>query len=234
MPKKDGSLNMKKVKISDLISADYNPRKNNQFMKEALESSIEKFGYVLPIIVNKKTGIVVGWNQRLKVLREQWYTEVDVVEVELSEEDEVELSEEDEVELNIALNNVDYGFDKPQLLNLLKKIMKWDDDDYEKIKRMGMTETAYEKLKTATGQKEIAEFEVAREMFEHHDYIMFQFDNRIDRQNLIDRLKLPRVSEFGESSKSKKVWMWRALSGKILLRMIDALWQEKMKEILWR
>jgi len=84
-------------KISDLKAAKYNPRRISPEAMKGLEKSIEKWGCVEPIVVNKKTGNVVGGHQRLAVLKKQGVKTVDVVEV--------NLSEKEEKALNISLNN---------------------------------------------------------------------------------------------------------------------------------
>lgn len=66
--------------IADLKPAEYNPRKSLQPGDpeyESLKRSIETFGYVDPIIVNKD-GTVIGGHQRLSVLVNLGYTEADV------------------------------------------------------------------------------------------------------------------------------------------------------------
>lgn len=74
--------------VSDLHPADYNPRKDlapGDKQYDKLARSIETFGYVEPIVWNRTTGNIVGGHQRLKVLVEQGYKTVEVVEVELNE-----------------------------------------------------------------------------------------------------------------------------------------------------
>lgn len=93
-------------KISDLKFAPYNPRKIDTFTAERLKTSIQKFGVVDPLIVNKKTKHVVGGNQRLKVLKEMGVEEVPTVFV--------DLSLDAEKALNLALNKIsgDWDYDK--------------------------------------------------------------------------------------------------------------------------
>lgn len=68
-------MEIRKVPISLLNAAPYNPRKDLQpgdpeYQKIA--RSIEKYGCVEPIIWNEKTGNVIGGHQRLKVLGQNW------------------------------------------------------------------------------------------------------------------------------------------------------------------
>ena len=74
-------MEIRKVPISLLNAAPYNPRKDLQpgdpeYQKIA--RSIEKYGCVEPIIWNEKTGNVIGGHQRLKVLAATGAVEVDV------------------------------------------------------------------------------------------------------------------------------------------------------------
>lgn len=90
-------MQIEKMKLADLNPAPYNPRKISPENLAALKQSITKFGLVEPLIVNKRTGNLVGGHQRLKVLQEQGATETDVVVV--------DLPEIEEKALNVALNS---------------------------------------------------------------------------------------------------------------------------------
>ena len=64
-------MKFEKKDITELIPAEYNPRKDlkpGDEEYEKLRKSLEQFGYVEPIIWNSRTGHVVGGHQRLKVL----------------------------------------------------------------------------------------------------------------------------------------------------------------------
>jgi len=86
---------------------------------EKLEKSIQKFGYVDPIIYNKRTGHVVGGNQRLAVLKKLNYQEVDVVEV--------DLSLEEEKTLNLALNKIAGTWEFDKLTDILEELQSFDE-----------------------------------------------------------------------------------------------------------
>ena len=114
---------IEKKKVAELLPAEYNPRKDlkpGDAEYEKLKRSIEQFGYVEPVIWNKTTGKVVGGHQRLKVLMDMGYTEVDCVVV--------ELSEEKEKALNIALNKISGEWDKDKLALLITDLQAADFD----------------------------------------------------------------------------------------------------------
>ena len=106
-----------KIPVEKLLPAKYNPRKDLQPGDpefEKLKRSVEEFGYVEPIIWNKRTGVVVGGHQRLKVLQHLGYTEVDCVVL--------DIDEQKEKALNVALNKISGDWDIPLLTSLLKDL----------------------------------------------------------------------------------------------------------------
>lgn len=117
-------MNIIKRHIDDLVPAEYNPRvdlKPGDKEYDKLKRSIEEFGYVEPIIYNKRNNTVVGGHQRLKVLKDLGYTDIDVVEV--------DLNENDEKALNIALNKVSGDWDNEKLEELLNELNNEADFD---------------------------------------------------------------------------------------------------------
>jgi ParB-like chromosome segregation protein Spo0J len=107
-------MEIKKIKVSELILAEYNPRKMPPKELKKLKASIERFGYVDPIIWNKRTKRVVGGNQRLRVLKELGVPEVEVVVV--------DLDEKEEKQLNLALNRISGEWDEQALKAMLESL----------------------------------------------------------------------------------------------------------------
>lgn len=115
-------LNIEKRIVADLKPAEYNPRKaltpdDAEYQK--IKRSIETFGYVDPIIVNKD-GTIIGGHQRYTVLKDLGYTEVEV--------NVLDLSKDDEKALNIALNKISGEWDNLKLKDLLVEL---DLGDYD-------------------------------------------------------------------------------------------------------
>lgn len=105
-----------------LIPATYNPRKDlkpGDKEYEKIKNSINEFGYVEPIIVNKDMTII-GGHQRLKVLKHLGYTEVDCVVV--------EVDKTKEKALNVALNKVTGSWNEALLAELIKDLQEVDFD----------------------------------------------------------------------------------------------------------
>ncbi len=110
-------MEIQKIKVELLNPAEYNPRKDlkpGDKEYEKLKRSILEFGYVEPVIWNKRTGNVVGGHQRLKVLMDYGYTEIDCVIV--------DLDEQHEKALNIALNKIQGEWDGTKLAALVAEL----------------------------------------------------------------------------------------------------------------
>ncbi len=114
---------MEKIKIDKLNPAEYNPRKDlkpGDSEYEKLKQSIQTFGYVEPVLWNKRTGNIIGGHQRYKVLVELGQTEIDCVVV--------DMDLENEKALNIALNQVSGDWDNDKLILLISDLQGSDFD----------------------------------------------------------------------------------------------------------
>lgn len=138
-------MNIQKIKIDKLIPATYNPRKDlkpndPEYIK--IKNSIENFGYVSPLIINNDM-TVIGGHQRLKVLKELGFTELECIVV--------DLDKTNEKALNIALNKIQGDWDEEKLEALLQELKLEDFDtnltgfDFDEVDEM---------LKDVNGSKE--------------------------------------------------------------------------------
>ena len=101
-------LKIKKIKISDLKFAEYNPRTSTKKQEKALSESLAKFGCVEPIIVNEnpnRYNVIIGGHFRVRELKKLGYKDVDCVVVNLPYEDEKELN------IRLNANTGDWDFD---------------------------------------------------------------------------------------------------------------------------
>jgi len=107
---------IKRIEIDLLNLSKYNPRKDlkpEDIEYQKIKRSIEEFGYIDPIIVNKDM-TVIGGNQRLKVLKELDYKKVSCVVL--------DLNKIKEKALNISLNKIEGEWDLTKLKDLLLEI----------------------------------------------------------------------------------------------------------------
>lgn len=109
-------MQLVKVNLKKLKQAKYNPRKKlkpSDKEYQQLKKSIENLGYSEPIIVNKDY-TVIGGHQRLNVLKDLGYTEIDVIQL--------DLSKDKEKALNLALNKITGKWDDDLLDELLSDL----------------------------------------------------------------------------------------------------------------
>ncbi len=113
-------MEFKKLKIDTLVPAEYNPRKklkpgDSEF--EKIKNSINEFGYVDPVIVNKDL-TVIGGHQRISVLKTLGFNEIDCVII--------DIDKTKEKALNIALNKISGEWNKELLADLIKDLQLLD------------------------------------------------------------------------------------------------------------
>lgn len=105
--------------LNTLSPAPWNPREISDAAMGALTESMSRFGLVQPIILNERTGHVVGGHQRLKVLEGRGVAETDVVLI--------DVSKSEERALGVALNNPHAQGDFTEALGELLAGIRLDD-----------------------------------------------------------------------------------------------------------
>lgn len=108
------------MKVEDLVDAkaEYNPRRISRHDFEALCASIRRFGFVEPVVLNTRTGNLVGGHQRVDAAAA---IELDSIPVRC-----VDLDEREERALNIALNRISGDWDWECLAGVVREL---DDDE---------------------------------------------------------------------------------------------------------
>lgn len=142
-------MNLRKIKIADLVPASYNPRKalkpgDKEY--EKIKRSIEEFGYCEPIIINSDMTII-GGHQRVTVLKDLGYTEIDCIVI--------DIDKTKERALNIALNKITGEWNKELLADLIAELQ---DSDFD-VTFTGFDPPEIEQLMNSVHDKEIVEDE---------------------------------------------------------------------------
>jgi hypothetical protein len=119
-------MNFKRLPISALNAAPYNPRiplKPGDVAWQKLERSLDEFDLVQPIVWNERTGHVVAGHQRLTILKHRGQEAIDCVVV--------DLPLEKEKALNVTLNNSSVGsdWDAGKLVELVAELQDLPDFD---------------------------------------------------------------------------------------------------------
>lgn len=120
VPKGIKQHTIERIALDQMKPAPYNPRTITPKNKEALRTSMRRFGNLQPVVWNRRTGNIVGGHQRYDLHREAGDAATDAVVV--------DVSSSEERAMNIALNarSVTGIFDDERLASLLEGIR--DDD----------------------------------------------------------------------------------------------------------
>ncbi|EPI5742705.1 site-specific DNA-methyltransferase [Enterococcus faecalis] len=154
-------MHIKKMKLSDLKAAEYNPRvdlKPGMQEYEKLKQSILEFGFVDPPIYNIQTGNLVGGHQRVAVARELGLfneIEVSVVNLPLNKEKA----------LNVTLNKISGQWDEEKLYVLLNEL------DDEAVSLTGFDTEEVDSLLDSFNYEEDIEKPIIEDDFQVNEFI---------------------------------------------------------------
>lgn len=212
-PQAEG-LQIVQMNPADLNPAAYNPRRLTPEAKRQIKASIEKFGMVDPIIVNKnpeRLNTVVGGHQRLRVLKDLGWPMVPCVFV--------NLSESDEKELNLRLNRNHGEWDYVMLRDL------FDTSFLTELgfnsKEMGTVESEFEQKFNAVTNAN-AEMPIVQKFNETYGVVMIQFKSELDLNWLRRVLKIRREKCY----KASRVGECFVLD----VARLQEVWQESLEE----
>lgn len=125
--------------IKTIKTAKYNPRQISDQALDSLKQSIERFGFVDPVIVNDRTGTLVGGHQRIKAAKALGLKDVPVVGV--------NLDEAEEKALNVALNKISGEWDLDLLRGVLEDVVAEGLD----ISLTGFSEDEWQAIQSGAG-----------------------------------------------------------------------------------
>lgn len=213
-------MKIEKMKVAELRGASYNPREDllpGDPRFEKLRRSIEEFGFVEPLVWNKRTGNLVGGHQRLQVLKSQKIEEVDVVVV--------DMADAQEKALNIALNKISGDWDLPKLRECLVSL----DDGATDVTLTGFDRKEFEKMIDVEGESQEDKYpEMELQPFENYDYVMIPFRNSMDWLKAVEILGLKKVAVKVKDGQDK-IGLCRVLDGAKFLEM-QAEWKCGLKK----
>lgn len=182
-----------------------NEKKHTEQQIHRIARSIRKFGFVQPLVVDGKDGLIIG-HARLLAAKRLRMEKVPVIRKEnLSEKEIDELRIMDNklnestwdiaaLKLHDTAFLIEAGFHYNELDRLFKDVNLGGEDEEETfIDDMMLHE------------------------FEKYDYIVFVFKNELDWLNALQKFKLKNIS-LSWSSKTQKVGQGRVLDGRTLLQ----------------
>ena len=193
-------MKTKEIEISKLKPAEYNPRQISKKQYNDLKDSVEKFGLVDPIILNKDM-TVIGGHQRLKVCKDLNYDKISCVVL--------DLSKEQERELNIRLNKSGGEFDMDALANYfdVEELTDWGFKHVE----LGLN---IDKI------DEEPEIEFSEYLDESHNYVVLLFDNDVDWLSAQTHFDLKSVYSKRANGKPWSKGIGRVINGASYLKKL--------------
>lgn len=197
-----------KVSISKVKENENNPRFIKDFKFRKLVDSIKQFPEMLekrPIVVDENF-ITLGGNMRLKACREAGLKEVWI--------DVAEGWTEEQKKEFVIKDNVNYGdwdydilsqdYDIDMLIDFGVNVLYFG-DDAEKIDKQ---------------EKDMIIKQMEIKFNEHHDYIVFLFDNVNDWVNAVSKLGIGK-SPVSLSPKTKKIGLGRVIPATKLIDLLN-------------
>ncbi len=198
-------MKIKEIKINKLKPAEYNPRQITKKQYNDLKMSIEKFGIVDPVVLNKDM-TVIGGHQRLKVCKDLNHDVIPCVVL--------DLSKEEERELNIRLNKSGGEFDMDALANYfdVEELTDWGFKHVELGLNIDKID-AKDNIET--------EYPFATELDISNNYIVLKFDNDIDWIQAKTLFKLQTEVARRTNGKAWSQGIGRVLNGSKAIKMIQ-------------
>lgn len=116
-----GKMEIRVIPFTQVIPMPDNPRVIDDVALKGLKASLDRFGYVEPIVWNENTGHIVGGHQRFKVLNMQGLKEAPMVVV--------KMTPTEEMAANLTLNNPEIeGEFSAGAVELLQELQGADSD----------------------------------------------------------------------------------------------------------
>lgn len=138
-----GHVEVRVVPFTEVLPMPDNPRVIDDVALGGLRASLDRFGYVEPIVWNERTGHIVGGHQRFKVLVGKGLTEAPMVVV--------DMTPDEEMAANLTLNNPEIeGEFNPVALELLQGLQGVDSELFGKLRMDDLMGTLEKRFKPGT------------------------------------------------------------------------------------
>ena len=190
--------------IDDLKTYGQNPRVISDQAVEAVASSIEEFGFKVPIIVDGNNVIVAGHTRR-EAAEQLGMDEVPVIIAD-------DLSEEQVKAFRLADNKVaefsdwDIGMLEEEINDLIGDDFDMEQFGFEITRKLEESNNGYD-------EEVKPEVEFTTELGEESNYIVLSFDNSVDWLQLQSVFDLKRVKALDSKDGYEKIGTGRVVDG---------------------
>lgn len=141
-----------------------NPRVITSRQLENLRNGIKEFGFLLPVVINKRTDKLIGGHQRVKAAQLEGVKEIEV--------NVVDIDPKGEMRLMLALNKIDGKWDYQLLEEALSELSQT-----EAITLSGFNESDLVEIMSESDEEPIETFEEFAERFsarKSKDFVAFR------------------------------------------------------------
>lgn len=109
------------IQISKLKLAEYNPRVISDKDLSSLKRSLEKFGFIQPVVINKDFTVISG-HQRIRAWSEMKHDTVPTIQL--------DITQKEEKALNLAMNKIGGEWDTEKLFNIMNELRVADELEF--------------------------------------------------------------------------------------------------------
>lgn len=198
---------LEQIPVESIIPYEFNEKKHPEQQVHRIAKSINKFGFIQPLVVDGKNNLIIG-HGRLMAAKRLKMDSVPVIRKE-------NLTEEEIAELRLLDNKLNESEWDAARLGLYGKDLLID---------IGFTNRELEKLFDKVKPKDIGESDELLDAmllrgFEKYDYLVFVFRNEMDWLNAQQRFGVKMIN-VSFTERKKRIGLGRVIEGSVLLKVI--------------
>ncbi len=198
---------LEQILVESIIPYEFNEKKHPEQQVHRIAKSINKFGFIQPLVVDGKNNLIIG-HGRLMAAKRLKMDSVPVIRKE-------NLTEEEIAELRLLDNKLNESEWDAARLGLYGKDLLID---------IGFTNSELEKLFDKVKPKDIGESDEPLDAmllrgFEKYDYLVFVFRNEMDWLNAQQRFGVKMIN-VSFTERKKRIGLGRVIEGSVLLKVI--------------
>ena len=197
-------------KTEDLVPYAQNSRTHSAHQVNKIADSIKEFGFLNPVIIDKKQGIIAG-HGRVMAAKQLELKEVPTIQAS-------HLSEKQKKAYIIADNRLalDAGWNEK---TLLKELLELENQEYD-LKLTGFEQSELDKILGNLDAETEGTIKFSEEVGEAHNFVVLYFDNDIDWLSAQTHFELESVHSKRQNGKPWSKGIGRVINGANYLKKL--------------
>ncbi len=197
-------------KTEDLVPYAQNSRTHSGHQVNKIADSIKEFGFLNPVIIDKKQGIIAG-HGRVMAAKQLELKEVPTIQAS-------HLSEKQKKAYIIADNRLalDAGWNEK---TLLKELLELENQEYD-LKLTGFEQSELDKILGNLDAETEGTIKFSEEVGEAHNFVVLYFDNDIDWLSAQTHFELESVHSKRQNGKPWSKGIGRVINGANYLKKL--------------